>query len=120
LIATLVAAIARKIVLPTEGAFGQWSQGVLAKVYALPGWVLPALILTLLINVLLLFVVLNWQKWGVVGLIAVPLVQFMLMVNGGVAPVVAGAIAAVMLIPAVALALLCCFGSRPTVWSQME
>lgn len=120
LIVTLVAALARKIVLPTEGAFGEWSQSVLAKVYALPGWLLPALILTLLINVLLLFVVLNWQKWGVVGLIAIPLVQFMFMVNGGVMPVIAGLIAAVMLIPAVALALLCAFGSRPTVWSQME
>jgi hypothetical protein len=120
LIITLIAAMARKIVLPTEGKFGEWSQAFLAKVYALPGWVLPALILTLVINLLLLFVVLNWQKWGVIGLIVVPLVQFMFMVNGNVPPPVAGAIAAVMLIPAVALALLCAFGSRPTVWSQME
>ncbi|WP_254509764.1 NADH-quinone oxidoreductase subunit J family protein [Anatilimnocola floriformis] len=120
LVITLVAALARKIVLPTEGQFGEWSQAFLAKVYALPGWVLPALVLTLIVNLLLLFVVLNWQKWGVVGLLIVPLIQFMFMVNGNVSPLVAGGVAAVMLIPAVALALLCAFGSRPTVWSQME
>lgn len=120
LIVTLIAAVARNLVLPKEGQLGEWSQAFLAEVYALPGWVLPALILTLIVNVLLLFVVLNWQKWGVIGLIVVPLVQFLFMVNGGVSPLVAGPIAAVMMIPAVALALLCAFGSRPTVWSQME
>lgn len=120
LIVTLIAAITRNLVLPKEGQVGEWSQAFLAKVYALPGWLLPALILTLFINILLLFVVLNWQKWGVIGLIIVPVVQFMFMVNGGVNPGVAGGIAAVLLIPAVALALLCCFSSRPTVWSQME
>jgi NADH-quinone oxidoreductase subunit J len=120
LIVTLIAAMTRNLVLPKEGQVGEWSQAFLTKVYALPGWVLPALILTLFINILLLFVVLNWQKWGVVGLIVVPLVQFMFMINGGVPLAVAGAIAGVLLIPAVALALLCCFSSRPTVWSQME
>ncbi len=120
LIITLIGALTRNLVLPKEGQVGEWSQAFLVKVYALPGWLLPALILTLIINVLLLFVVLNWQKWGVVGLILVPLVQFLFMVNGGVSPVVAGVIAGVLLIPAVALALLCCFSSRPTVWSQME
>jgi NADH-quinone oxidoreductase subunit J len=120
LIVTLIAAVTRNLVLPKDGQFGEWSQDLLAKIYALPNWLLPALILTLIINLLLLFVVLNWQSWGVVGLIAIPLLQFLFMVNGGVLPVVAGAIAGAMLIPAVALALLCCFSSRPTVWSQME
>ena len=120
LIVTLIAAMSRNLVLPTEGQAGQWSQAFLTRLYALPGWLMPALIVTLAINVLLLVVVMNWQKWGLVALVIVPFVQFLFMINAGVSPPVAGLIAALMLIPPVILVLLCCFSSRPTVWSQME
>jgi NADH-quinone oxidoreductase subunit J len=120
LIGSCTALMYRRMWLPSGGSVGEWSQRFLSATYALPGWLLPMLILTLVVNILLLFVAFNWQKWGLVGLIAVPLVQFLLMINAGVVPWVAAALAASMLLPAVLLALVCVFGSRPSVWSQME
>jgi NADH-quinone oxidoreductase subunit J len=120
LIGSCVALMNRRMWLPAGGRVGEWSQSFLNAAYGLPGWIWPMLILTFVINILLLFVVYNWQKWGLVALIAVPLVQYLLLVNAGVVPWLAGALAASMLIPAVLLALLCVFGTRPSVWSQME
>jgi NADH-quinone oxidoreductase subunit J len=120
LIGSCTALMYRKMWLPTGGSVGEWSQNFLTAAYALPSWIWPLLILTFVVNILLLFVVCNWQKWGLVGLIAVPLVQYLFLVNAGTVPWVAAALAASMLLPAVLLALLCVFGTRPSVWSQME
>jgi NADH-quinone oxidoreductase subunit J len=120
LVGSCTALMYKKMWLPSGGAVGEWSQSFLNATYALPGWLLPLLILTILGNILLLFVAFNWQKWGLVGLIAMPLVQYVLMANAGVVPWIAAILAASMLLPAVMLALLCVFGTRPSVWSQME
>jgi NADH-quinone oxidoreductase subunit J len=87
---------------------------------SVPGWLLPTLGLLFLANVLLLVVVWYWQKWGVVGLVIVPLVMAFLIANTNLGQPIAAAIALVALAPVVALILLLCTGKQPTAWSQME
>lgn len=87
---------------------------------AVPDWLLPTLGLLFLANVLLLVVVWYWQKWGVVGLVIVPLVQAFLIANTNLGQPLAAAFALVALAPVVALILLLCTGKQPTAWSQME
>lgn len=96
-----------------------WAQWLTAA-YALPSWFWVAIILTLLANILFLVVVYNWQKWGLFGLVAMPLLQFLLMVNAGVGAGIAGILALTMFVPAVLLVVLCVTQPRPTAWSQME
>ncbi len=86
---------------------------------AAPSWLLPTLGLLFLANVLLLVVVWYWQKWGVIGLVIVPLVMAFLIANTSLGQPVAVAFALIALAPVVALILLLCSG-RPTAWSQME
>jgi len=108
--------------LSITGAAAPTNQYVLqfAKaIDAAPSWLLPTLGLLLLANVLLLVVVWYWQKWGVVGLVIVPLVMAFLIANTGLGQPVAVVFALVMLVPVVPLILLLCSG-RPTAWSQME
>jgi hypothetical protein len=87
---------------------------------SVPGWLLPTLGLLFLANVLLLVVVWYWQKWGVVGLVIVPLVMAFLIANTNLGQPIAAAFALVALAPVVALILLLCTGKQPTAWSQME
>lgn len=113
-----------KMPQPADGqelsvAANGWAQWLTAA-YALPGWFWVALILTLLANILFLVVVYNWQKWGLIGLVAMPLAQFLLLVNAGVGAGVAGILALTMFVPAVLLVVLCVTQPRPTAWSQME
>lgn len=100
-----------------EGAVGDFLQ----KVAALPSWVLPALGLLFLVNALLIGVVFSWQKWGAIGLLVVPLIQGMVLHNGG-APTIAVAVFVLLaIVPALALMLiLTSFGKPETAWSQME
>lgn len=113
-----------KIPQPTEGqelsyAADKWAQWLTAA-YALPNWFWVGMVVTLLANVLFLVVVYNWQKWGLIGLVATPLLQFLLVINAGVGPGVAGILAFAMFVPAVLLVVLCVTQPRPTAWSQME
>jgi hypothetical protein len=122
LIALSVAHWKRLFQIPQPGTsfvgdkWGQW----LTAAYALPNWFWVAIILTLLANILFLVVVYNWQKWGLIGLVAMPLLQFLLMYNAGVGAGVAGILALAMFVPAVLLVVLCITQPRPTAWSQME
>jgi NADH-quinone oxidoreductase subunit J len=109
--------------IPIEG------DGALANTYLLqfakavdaaPDWLLPTLGLLFLANVLLLVVVWYWQKWGVIGLVIVPLAQAFLIANANFGQLVAVVFALVVLAPVVALILLLCTGKQPTAWSQME
>ncbi|MCI0358372.1 MAG: NADH-quinone oxidoreductase subunit J [Planctomycetaceae bacterium] len=86
---------------------------------AAPSWLLPTLGLLFLANVLLLVVVWYWQKWGVVGLVIVPLVMAFLIASTSLGQAAAVTIALIALAPVVLLILLLCSG-RPTAWSQME
>ncbi|MEX2174549.1 MAG: NADH-quinone oxidoreductase subunit J [Pirellulaceae bacterium] len=87
---------------------------------AAPDWLLPTLGLLFLVNVLLLMVVWYWQKWGVIGLVLVPVVQALLIGNSSVGPALATGFLIFALAPVVMLIVLLCSGRRPTTWSQME
>jgi hypothetical protein len=86
---------------------------------AAPNWLLPTLGLLFLANVILLVVVWYWQKWGVVGLVIVPLVQAFLIANTPLGQNPGLIFLVVMLAPVAVLIALLCSG-RPTAWSQMD
>jgi NADH-quinone oxidoreductase subunit J len=109
--------------LATEGDLGPASGPLLAVAKALsaaPDWLLPTLGLLFLANVLLLVVVWYWQKWGVVGLVIIPLVQALLIANTSLGQSLAVGFAIVALAPVVMLVVLLCSGKPPTAWSQMN
>jgi hypothetical protein len=108
--------------LPTEGdaAFtNSIMRSIAATFAAAPGWFLPTMGLLFLANVILLVVVWNWQRWGVVGLVIVPLVQTLVIVNAGLPQSWAIGFAVLALLPVIVLIVLLTSG-RPSAWSQMD
>lgn len=85
-----------------------------------PMWAFIFLGLLFLANVLLLVVAWNWQKWGIIGLVVVPLLQAWVMSQAGFQPASMGFVLAVGLLPIALIIALLCTGKRPTAWSQME
>jgi NADH-quinone oxidoreductase subunit J len=83
-------------------------------------WLCPALGVLFLANVLLLVVVWNWQSWGVVGLVLVPILQAMAIGNAGLPPAAAIVFLVLAAAPVALLIVLICSGRRPTMWEQME
>ncbi|WP_425614354.1 NADH-quinone oxidoreductase subunit J [Anatilimnocola sp. NA78] len=120
LICSTLAFMAGKVPLPQGGKVGEWTKSFVAGVDALPDWIFPALVLTFLANIVLLMVVYYWQRWGLVGLVVVPLVQLLLLTNAGVGVGLAALLSLSMLIPVVFLIFLCVATGRPTSWSQMD
>ncbi|QDU28481.1 NADH-quinone oxidoreductase subunit J [Anatilimnocola aggregata] len=120
LIFSTIMFMAGKVPLPTGGKVGEWTKSFVAGVDALPDWIFPVLVLTFLANIGLLIVVYYWQRWGLVGLMLVPLAQLLFLTNAGVGVGLAALLALSMLIPAVLLIFLCVATGRPTPWSQMD
>jgi hypothetical protein len=119
-IVVAIALLAGKVPVPQSGVVGETAKSFLATVAALPAWAIPALMLTFLANVALLAVVYNWQSWGLVGLVIIPLVQLLFLANAGVNLGVAGLFCLIMIAPALLLVTLCVMTGRPTAWSQMD
>jgi len=120
LIVSTTAFMLGKVPLPQGGRVGEWTKTFVAGVDALPEWIFPALVLTFLANIVLLMVVYYWQRWGLVGLVVVPLVQLLLLTNAGVGVGLAALLSLSMLVPVVLLIFLCVATGRPTPWSQMD
>jgi hypothetical protein len=85
-----------------------------------PQWAFVFLGLLFLANVLLLVVVWNWQKWGAIGLVVVPLIQAWVMSQAGFRPLDVFGNTAIGLLPIILIIVLLSTGKRPTMWSQME
>jgi hypothetical protein len=102
-----------------EQGIGAWLQRVSVWSEAAPGWFWPVMGLLFLVNILLLLVVHFWQRWGVVGLVAVPLLQAVLILNAGLGLLPAIALLVVALGPVLLLIGLLNSG-RPSLWSQMD
>jgi len=83
-------------------------------------WLCPVLGLLFLANVLMLLVVYGWQKWGVVGLVLVTILQALAIGNSGLHPAVAWVFLVIAMAPVALLIVLLCSGPRPTVWEQMD
>jgi NADH-quinone oxidoreductase subunit J len=109
----------RPLATQGEAAFTSPTLKMLAGTLHGAPWLLPSLGLLFLANVILLVVVWYWQRWGVVGLALVPLVQAFLIANAGFSQPWAIGFLIVALAPVAMLIVLLCSG-RPSVWSQMD
>jgi hypothetical protein len=87
---------------------------------AAPDWFWPALGLLFLVNILLLIVVWYWQRWGVMGLVVVPVVQAAMIANAGLGALPAIVFLVLALGPVALLIALLNSGPKPTLWSQMD
>ena len=100
------------------------AQGVLGRIndFLQPAapWLCLVLGALFLANVLLLLVVYGWQRWGVVGLVLVPVAQAIAIGNSGLGSTVAIVFLVIAMAPVVPLIVLLCSGPRPTMWEQME
>jgi hypothetical protein len=85
-----------------------------------PDWFWPALGLLFLVNILLLIVVWYWQRWGVMGLVVVPVVQAAMIANAGLGALPAIVFLVLALGPVALLISLLNSGPQPTLWSQMD
>ncbi len=83
-------------------------------------WVIPVLGVLFLANVLMLLVIDSWQRWGVVGLVVVTILQALALGNSGLDPRVAIVFFVLAIAPVALLIMLLCSGKRPTLWDQMD
>jgi NADH-quinone oxidoreductase subunit J len=83
-------------------------------------WLFPFLGALFLANVLLLVVVYSWQRWGVVGLVLVPIVGAVAVGNSGLGTTAAIVFLILTMAPVALLIGLICGGPKPTMWEQME
>ncbi len=128
MVINLVAAIKMFSVVPLRPLIAENKFGpAVSKIWHLippldtaPQWAFVFLGMLFLANVLLLVVVWNWQKWGVIGLVVVPLLQAWVMSQGGFRAMDIGGNLAIGLLPVVLIIALLCTGKRPTMWEQME
>jgi NADH-quinone oxidoreductase subunit J len=83
-------------------------------------WLFPCLGGLFLANVLLLAVVYSWQRWGVIGLVLVPIAGAVAVGNGGLGTTAAVVLLVLALAPVTLLIGIICGGPKPTMWEQME
>jgi NADH-quinone oxidoreductase subunit J len=83
-------------------------------------WLCAVLGLLFLASVLMLVVVYGWQKWGVIGLVLVTILQALALGNSGLHPAVGWVFLVLAMAPVALLIALLCSGPRPTVWEQMD
>jgi len=84
-----------------------------------PAWLFPVVSLLFLASVLCLAVVWGWQRWGLIALWIIPIVQAVLLGTNGLDLRVAASVAVALLVPVAVLTALVCMG-RPSAWSQMD
>jgi NADH-quinone oxidoreductase subunit J len=83
-------------------------------------WLCPVLGGMFLLNVLLLAVAYSWQRWGVITLVIVTILQAVAIGNSGLGAGVAVVFFVLAMAPVALLIALLCKGPRPTIWDRME
>jgi hypothetical protein len=83
-------------------------------------WLGPVLGGLFLASVVMLLVIDGWQRWGVVGLVVVTILQALALGNSGLDPRVAGVFLVIAMAPVALLIVLITTGKRPTMWEQMD
>lgn len=83
-------------------------------------WLGPVLGGLFLANVVMLLAIDGWQRWGVVGLVIVTILQALALGNSGLDPRVAGVFFVIAMAPVAVLVALITTGKRPTMWEQMD
>lgn len=100
-----------------------WSPDMVSFVMALKsvqGWLPVAIGVICGLNVLLLAVVWQWHRWALIGLVVLPIVVGVLVANSAVGMVPAIVLAAILLLPALALLGLIMSGGTNSEWAKME
>lgn len=83
-------------------------------------WLFPALALLFAIQAVMSLVVMGWQKWGVIAMVAVPLIQGAAMAYGQIPPPVIGMFLILSLAPVAILCGLLLMGGNRSLWSEMD
>jgi len=102
-----------------EQGLSAWLQRVVEWSDRAPNWFWPVVGMLFLVNILLLLVVHFWQRWGVIGLVVVPLLQSLIVLNVGLGWLPAVVLLGLTLVPAMLLIGLLTSG-KPSLWSQMD
>jgi NADH-quinone oxidoreductase subunit J len=84
-----------------------------------PAWLFPVISLLFLLSALCLAVVWGWQRWGLIALWVVPLVQVGLLASQGFAPLAAVGLLVALLLPVTLVTAVVCLG-QPSAWSRMD
>jgi hypothetical protein len=96
------------------------AQAIYSFAQRTPSWLPLALAALFGINVLALAVVWQWQRWGVVTLLLVPLIIFGLVVSTPLGLTTAIVLLVLTIAPAAVLLGLLLQGGRNSAWSRME
>jgi NADH-quinone oxidoreductase subunit J len=96
------------------------AQAIYSFAQRTPPWLPLALAGLFAFNVLALSVVWQWQRWGVVALLIVPLAVFVLVASTPLGLTTAIVLLILTMIPAVALLVLLLSGRPTSAWSRME
>jgi NADH:ubiquinone oxidoreductase subunit 6 (subunit J) len=106
--------------LPAVAGINETAKGFVDALQNHSTSLLPSLGMLFLLNAGLLGVVWNWQAWGMVGLVVVPLVQAWLIANSALGFVPAVVFLVALWVPLAALYLLFQQGGVNSVWNRME
>jgi NADH-quinone oxidoreductase subunit J len=83
-------------------------------------WLCPVLGLLFLASVLMLVVIYGWQKWGVIALVLITIVQAVAIGNSGLSTTIAVLFFVLAIAPVALLIALLTGGPKPTMWEQMD
>jgi NADH-quinone oxidoreductase subunit J len=85
-----------------------------------PSWLFPSIGLLFAIQALMSLVVMGWQRWGVVAMVIVPLIQVATLAYAQIPWPVVGMFLILSLTPVAILCGLLCMGGRHSIWSEMD
>lgn len=85
-----------------------------------PTWLFPALAVLFAVQAVMSLVVMGWQRWGVIGMFVVPLLQIAALAYAQIPWQVIGMFLILSLAPVVILCGLLFMGGNRSLWSEMD
>lgn len=85
-----------------------------------PNWLFPALALLFAIQAVMSLVVMGWQKWGVIAMVVIPLIQVAALAYAQIPAPVIGMFLILSLAPVAILCGLLLMGGKRSIWSEMD
>lgn len=85
-----------------------------------PSWLFPALGVFFVVQALMSLVVMGWQKWGVIAMVIVPLLQVVSLAYAQIPAPIIGMFLILSLAPVAILCGLLFMGGRHSIWSEMD
>jgi NADH-quinone oxidoreductase subunit J len=84
------------------------------------GWLFPALGVFFAVQAVMSLVVMGWQRWGVIAMVVIPLLQVVAMANAQIPWQLIGMFLILSLTPVMILCGLLLMGGNRSLWSEME